>query len=236
VKRITQVWNNDGAGMRGNLKAVVRAILLDPEARAPRNPVYSRFGTFKEPVLLVTNFLRAVGATSDGVYLINGRVTNMGEDPFNSPTVFNFYPADYVIPGTSLSGPQFGILDATTYFARVNFLYNILSFGAANGCTPAPSTNTNLGTCGADNSVLGSTGTKIDLSIAAGMYNNPAALVDFVSNILLYEPLPAAWRTQIINAVSAVPLSATPTNTQKYDRARTAYYLIAISPKYQTEH
>ena len=236
VARISSVWNNDGAGVRGNLKAVVRAILLDPEARAPRNPVFSKFGALKEPVLLITNFLRAVGASSDGVYLLNSRVTNMGQDPFNSPTVFNFFPADYVIPGTNLSGPQFGILDATTYFSRVNFFYSMLGFGAANACAPAPSTNVNLGACARDTTVIGSTGTKIDLSIAAALYNNVPALVDYVSNALLYEPLSPAWRTQIIAAVSAVTLSATPTDVQKYDRARTAYYLIAISPKYQTEH
>ena len=236
VNRISQVWANDGTGVRGNLKAVVRAILLDPEARAPRNPVYSTFGKLKEPVLYVTSFLRALGAQSDGVYLINSRVTNMGEDPFNSPTVFNFYPADYVIPGTNLAGPQFGVYDATTYFARTNFIYNILGIGAANACTPAPSTNVNLGNCVRDVTVAGSIGTKIDLSIMAGMYNNVPALVDFASNALLFQKLPTAWRNLVIAAVNAVPLSATPTATQMYDRARTAVYLIAISPKYQAEY
>jgi hypothetical protein len=54
--------------------------------------------------------------------------------------------------------------------------------------------------------------------------------------MLLYEPLPAAWRTAIINAVSNVTVSTPATNAQRYDRARTAVYLIALSPKYQVEH
>jgi hypothetical protein len=199
--------------------------------------VYSRFGKLKEPVLMVTNVLRTLNATSDAVYLLNSRVTNQGQNPFTSPTVFNFYPADYVIPGTNLAGPQFGIFDATTYFARVNFLYNMLF----SGCTPVPAVAGNpppppTGSCAPDNTVSGSTGTSIDLSILAGMYNNVPSLVDYASTLLLYEPLPAAWRTAVINAVSAVTLSATPTQTQKWDRARTALYLIALSPKYQVEH
>jgi uncharacterized protein (DUF1800 family) len=234
VARVSAVWNDDGTPqhVRGNLAKVVRAILLDPEARAPRNPVSSRFGKLQEPVLFVTGFLRALQAQSDAVYLINSRVTNMGQDPFNSPTVFNFYPADYVIPGTPLAGPQFGIFDATTYFARVNFLYNTLF----SGCVPAPSTGAPTGGCAPDNTVAGATGTKIDLSILASKYNDVPGLVDYAANMLLFEPLPAAWRTAIINAVNAVTLSATPTNAQMYDRARTAVYLIALSPKYQVEH
>jgi hypothetical protein len=231
VARISAVWNSTRA-QPNHLAQVVRAILLDPEARAPRNPVMSRFGKLQEPVLFVTQFLRTLQANTDAVYLLNSRVTNMGQDPFNSPTVFNFYPADFVIPGTTLAGPTFGIFDATTYFARVNFLYNILF----SGCTPAPSTGAPTGNCAPDTTVVGSIGTKLDLSILAGMYANPAALVDYASNMLLYQPLPAAWRTAIINAVSAVTLSATPTNAQMYDRARTAVYLIALSPKYQVEH
>ena len=53
----------------------------------------------------------------------------MDQNVYTSPTVFNYYPADYVIPGTTLAGPQFGIFNATTYFPRANFMYN-LSLGA----------------------------------------------------------------------------------------------------------
>ncbi len=135
VQRVTQKFNDNGAGVRGDMKAVIKAILLDPEALAPRNPITSSFGKLKEPVLLVTNLLRAMNATSDGVYLHRRRRANMDQEVYTSPTVFNYYPADYVIPGTSLAGPQFGIFNATTYFPRANFMYN-LSLGAS--CPAAP--------------------------------------------------------------------------------------------------
>ena len=122
-----------GIGTPGDMKSVIKAILLDPEALAPRNPVTSSFGKLKEPVLLVTNMLRAMTATSDGVYPLL-QTPNMDQNVYTSPTVFNYYPADYVIPGTTLAGPQFGIFNATTYFPRANFMYN-LSLGA--GCTAA---------------------------------------------------------------------------------------------------
>jgi len=171
-------------------------------------------------------------ASTDAVYLLATRVRNMGQDPFNAPSVVNFYPAEYVIPGTTLEGPPFGIFDATTYFARANFIYNIL-FG---GCAPAPSSAAPTGGCAPDDTVAQSIGTKIDLSVLAAMGNDVSALVDRAADMLLYERLPAAYRAAVIGAVSAVHVSATPTDAQMYDRARTAVYLIAVSPKYQVEH
>ena len=111
-------------GTPGDMKSVIKAILLDPKSLAPRNPVTSQFGKLKEPVLLVTNMLRAMTATSDGVYPLL-QTPNMDQNVYTSPTVFNYYPADYVIPGTTLAGPQFGIFNATTYFPRANFMYNL---------------------------------------------------------------------------------------------------------------
>jgi uncharacterized protein (DUF1800 family) len=143
VNRIVNVWNNNGAGVRGDLRAVVH-----PSRRGstgPRNAVLSSFGKPKEPVLIISNLLRALGATSDGVYLRTPAAA-MGQNVFNSPPVFNYYQQDFVIPGTSLSGPPFHIFDATSYFARTNFIYNLIynntcDTGAPTSpsvCGPAP--------------------------------------------------------------------------------------------------
>jgi uncharacterized protein (DUF1800 family) len=139
VNRVVNVWNNNGSGVRGDLRAVVRAILLDPEARAPRNPVMSHFGKLKEPVLAVANLLRAFGAVTDGVAL-RTPLTQMGQNPYNSPTVFNYYQQDFIVPGTGLSGPPFHIFDATSYFARANFYYNLIySTSCDTGYATSPS-------------------------------------------------------------------------------------------------
>lgn len=231
VGRISAVWNNDGAGNRGNLRAVVRAILLDPEARAPRNPVVSTFGKLKEPALYVMNLLRAFDATTDGVYL-RSFTAAMGQNIYNSPTVFNYYQQDYIVPGTELSGPPFQIFDATSYFARANFAYNMIYHSTCDtGASYSPAI------CGQnpDTTVVGATGTKINWQGYKVFATDAAQLVDLVSIRLLHEPLPKVLRTKVINAVAAVTLSATPTQTQLLDRVRMAVYLIASSPKYQVE-
>jgi hypothetical protein len=227
VSRITSVFNNNGAGVRGDLKAVVRAIILDPEARAPRNPVVGTFGKLKEPVMYLTNLVRALGGTSDGVDLI-ARSRAMGQDVYTSPTVFNYYPADFIVPGTSLAGPQFGILDATTYFARANNIYNLI-YSAT--CDAA------LNICGAnpDPTVAGAVGTKFNWAAMKGFATTPDVLVDYVTAILLRAPLSKYQRDAILKAVNSVTLSVTPTQTQLLDRVRMAVYLVAVSPKYQME-
>jgi uncharacterized protein (DUF1800 family) len=220
VTRITNVFNNNGSGVRGDLRAVVRAILLDPEARAPRNPVLSNFGKLKEPVLYVTGLLRALGAASDGVDPIV-RTAAMGQNVYTSPTVFNYYLADYMVPGTQLAGPPFNIFDATTYFTRVNWVYNQVTFGAACAgslCGPGP-----------DTTVVGAIGTRVDYAGMQSIANDPAALVQHVNAVLYQGTMPSFTKQQIINAVSAYPV------TDTLNRARTAVYLGAISPRYQTE-
>jgi uncharacterized protein (DUF1800 family) len=222
VRDVAAVFANNGAGVRGDLRAVVRAILLHPDARAPRNPVTSAFGKLKEPVLLVTSLLRALGATSDGVDPIF-RTRVMGQDVYASPTVFNYYPADYTLPGTNLAAPPFGIFDATTYFSRTNWIYNQVTLGASctgNVCGPA-----------ADTSYVGAVGTRVDYSSLVALAADPAALVDRVDELLMQKTMPKFMRQQIINAVAAYGTSA----AELLNRARTAVYLTASSPRFQTE-
>jgi uncharacterized protein (DUF1800 family) len=226
VQRVSTVWTSTG----GMLGPVVKAILTDAEALAPENPVTSSVGKLKEPVLAVTSFLRKMGATSDGVAPRGATgPTAMGQNVYNSPTVFNYYSADYVIPGTGLAAPPFNIFDATLYFARANYFYN-LTLGApcdtsSTVCGPAP-----------DTTVLRSIGTKIDYSALKSLAQDPVALVNAVDNLLLFGTLPKAQKVAIANAVNAVTLSVPATQAQLLDRARTAVYLVATSPKFQVEH
>ncbi|HEX4885863.1 MAG TPA: DUF1800 family protein [Casimicrobiaceae bacterium] len=231
VARVSAVWNNNGAGMRGDLGAVVRAIVSDPEARAPRNPVVSSFGKLKEPALYTTNLLRALGATTDGVYL-RTPVASMGQNIYNAPTVFNYYQQDFLVPGTEFAGPPFQIFDATSYFARVNFAYNLIY---SNTCDTGQPTSPSVCGPAPDATVFGATGTKINWQPFKALATDPAQLVDTLSLRFVHETLPKAQRTRVINAVAAIALSATPTQAQLLDRVRMAAYLIVTSPKYQVE-
>ena len=109
VARVTAVFSDNGSGVRGDMKAVLNAILMDTEARRGDDPtqVQPSDGHLKEPVLFMMNLLRATNATSDGANL-NNYASNMKEEPFESPTVFNFYPPNNAIPGTTLLGRSSG--------------------------------------------------------------------------------------------------------------------------------
>jgi uncharacterized protein (DUF1800 family) len=137
VARISAVFADDGTTTRGNLLAVVKAILTDTEARTVSPGV--KYGHLREPALYIANLMRLVATTTDGKGLRTPSA-GMGQDIFYSPTVFNYYPASYAVPSTLLPAGsaqvvagEFGIEDTNTALARVNFadtlLYNTAAVG-----------------------------------------------------------------------------------------------------------
>ncbi|MFO0727586.1 MAG: DUF1800 family protein [Myxococcota bacterium] len=137
VRRITTVFRNDGSGQVGNLSAVVRAILEDPEARGDQPPlrVSESFGHLRSPALLITNVLRRLEAdVSDGSAL-DTMAAAMHQDVPAPPSVFSYYPPGQPLPdSTTLFGPEFAIMDSATGFARSDFLTRAL-FRSINGAT-----------------------------------------------------------------------------------------------------
>ncbi len=217
VGRVAAVFNNNGSGVRGDLKAVVKAILLDPEARGniKTDPNY---GKLREPVQLATNIYRQFGVRSyngttqsDGY--VNQIIVSMGQDTFRSPTVFNYYTPDYVVPGTGLNGPEFGILTTGTAIARANFVNNVI-FSRINVSTAAP------------------TGTSIDLSEMQALAAADATgnrLLDALNIKMMHGAMSAQMKNTILTAVQAVPAANT------LLRAQTAVYLVATSSQYQVQ-
>jgi hypothetical protein len=134
----------------------------------------------------------------------------MQQQIFQSPTVFNFYPADFQVPGTTLIGPPFGIYTETASVRRAN-IANTFVYGTISrpGYTPAAGTSVTF-----------------DYAPYVASAGNPTALVDALATRLVPGRLSATSRQTIINAVTATP-STDPTN-----RARTAIYLFATSPAF----
>jgi uncharacterized protein (DUF1800 family) len=132
---VVGVFNDSGTGVRGDLKAVVQAILMDTEARRGDDPAQAQpnDGHLKEPILFITNLLRAMNSTSDGDGL-SDRASDMKQEPFFPPTVFNFYPPGFMIPGTTLLGPEFAIFNTSTTISRTNFV-NDLVYNQVSGST-----------------------------------------------------------------------------------------------------
>ena len=217
VARVASVFNDNGAGVRGDLGAVVRALLLDPEARGDvkTDPNY---GHLREPALFVANILRAFNVrsangltTSDGY--LNPQVVPMDQDVFRPPSVFSYYPPDYLAPGTTdVLGPEFGILSATTALRRANFV-NTIVYSLINAGANAPN------------------GTSIDQSGLQALAGNPTALVAELDRILLHGTMNTSMRDSIVTAVNAVPAGT----NQLRDRARAALYLVATSSQYQVQ-
>jgi uncharacterized protein (DUF1800 family) len=129
VQRVAAAFADNGHGVRGDMKAVVRAVLLDGEARAgDTQPAADADGKLREPVLYMTRLLRAYSAKSNGAGL-QWYSASMRQDVFDSPSVFNFYPPSYKPQGSTLLGPEFKLVNAPSLASRLNFAYDFTNGG-----------------------------------------------------------------------------------------------------------
>jgi uncharacterized protein (DUF1800 family) len=232
VQNVTNAFNTGtfngstiafGSGQRGDMQAVIAAILLDPEAR--NSAPGTNFGHLREPVLLISNTLRALGIidpfgsfTTDFVlgdsFLPSGATHNlrMDQDVFRPPTVFSYYPPDNQLSGTNLIAPEFGIQSTSTSLARINFMRDVAFHQMPTDARDRP------------------LGTWVDTTQyepeAAG---DATALVNDLNNRLMHGTMTDALRAIVLNAVTAIA------DTDPTSRVQEAIYLISSSSQYQVE-
>ena len=214
VARVAAVFNGS-QGRRGDLRAVIRAILLDAEARGDvkLDPAYGRL---RHPAQFIAGVLRAFNArsadgtsTSDGY--LNPQSVSAGMDVFRPPSVFSYFSPSAVVPGTGgLRGPEFAIYSTSTALARANFV-NTMVFGRINVSANAPR------------------GTSLDLAPLTALASSPDAMVALLNDQLLHGTMTGEMKSSVAGAVRAVAA----TNALK--RARTAAYLVLSSPQYQVQ-
>jgi hypothetical protein len=233
VGRVAAVFNNDCNGLypevacggRGNMRAVVRAVLLDPEARGDLKTA-SDYGRLREPVQYLTNVLRALEANSDGVIASFSRGGDMpaslDQPLFQPPTVFSYYSPDYEVPGTKTSGPAFQILYTTTTLRRANVVNTLIYSGILSG--PNNPTGTQL-TWVTPDSLSGSFGTPLTDEQAT-------ALVNYFDALLMHGAMPAQMRGAVKSAVLSV--SSNDALAVRH-RSQTAAYLVLTSPHYDVQ-
>jgi uncharacterized protein (DUF1800 family) len=151
VQRVAAAFADNGSGQRGDMKAVIRAVLLDPEARAGDTlAAAAGDGKLREPALYMTRLLRAFPAKYTGTGLPYYS-QSMKQDVYDAPSVFNFYPPSYRPQGYSLLGPEFKILDSPALASRLNFAWDFTNGGLPGRAQP----NFNaLVTAAADNATL----------------------------------------------------------------------------------
>lgn len=209
VYRVARVFDDNGAGVRGDLRAVIRAILLDHEARSPAIAATQGFGKLREPVLRLTQLWRALGgAAPSGLYVYTAAQNSLAQAPLRSPTVFNFFEPAYVHPGilasAGLVAPEYQITTETTIVR----LSNEMRTAVFTGLGP-----------GSDRIVL-------DLASLQALSDDPAQLVATLDTLLMGGTMSEGMRATMISAVTAIP------STSPRERAQTAVNLVIVSPEY----
>jgi uncharacterized protein (DUF1800 family) len=238
IWRVAEVFNNDGGFTRGNMYKVVEAVLLDPEARGG-NKTSVHYGKLKEPALYWTNILRAFNAhaynnpaaSSDGVmnYTTNFTPTpaSLEQDIVRPLTVFNYYPLDYLTPGTTdHSGGVFGIYNANTSLRRANLANQLVL-----GCQNTTSTTPNCPTIGFPISNPSRPfGTSLNfapwIALATSSGGNTMYLVEELDRYLMHGTMSPEMKNSIVTAVNAL----SPTNYSL--RARTAIWMVLTAAQY----
>jgi uncharacterized protein (DUF1800 family) len=184
IQRIAQVFENDGTGVVGNLKAVITAILTDEEARAAdaaQSAVTANFGHLREPVLLMANLLRGLNGTAGAVSGIANTATNMGEQLFYAPSVFSYFsPQSRTEHG--LLGPEFQIYSTQTAANRADTV-NKLLYGDLAGVT-------------------------VNLAPFVALAGNTTSLMNHISYVFLHSSMSSALQNAVTDAVDA---ASTPT-------------------------
>lgn len=214
VGRVAAVFANNGAGVRGDLRAVLRALLLDPEARSPTSA--NGGGKLREPVLRFTQWARAFGVSSPSgrwaLGSLSDPATRLGQSPLQSSSVFNFYRPGYVPPGTALAAaglvsPEMQIATETSVAGYLNFMQTAIA-----------STTT---LAGAD--------LRPDYTVWLPLAGDPVALVTELNLVLAANQLGAAALATVVSALAAMPAG---TDAQRLNRVRAAVLLVMACPEY----
>ena len=217
VARVASVFNNNGAGVRGDLKAVVAAVLLDADARDAAKLSAPAWGKQREPMLRLVQWARSFGATSPGDAWVIGDLsdpaTRLGQSPLRSQSVFNFFRPGYVPPNTTLAtqgltAPEFQLTNESSVAGYLNFMLTTIRAGFNN-----------------NNGGLAPPAYAVELALV----NDPTALTDRLNLLLCAGQLSAATLATLRTAIATIS-TATPAGA--LNRVQAAILLVMASPEY----
>ena len=212
VGRIATVFNNDGSGVRGNLAAVVKALLLDDEARNPANVASTTFGKLREPILRFTAWARAWNAASASDAWAVGSTADptsrLGQSPLRSPSVFNFFRPGYVPPNSAVANaglvsPEMQITDESSVVGYVNFMQRTVSLGVGD--------------------------VRADYATLLPLADNAKALLDEINLLLAAGQLSAATLANFTQALATLPSG---NDTARNNRIYAALTLVLAAPEF----
>ncbi|MEO8004623.1 MAG: DUF1800 family protein, partial [Betaproteobacteria bacterium] len=212
VARIAAVFINDGKGVRGNIRAVVRALLLDSEARNAAAAAGPSFGKLREPILRLSGWARAYGATSpSGAWAIGNTsdpASRLAQSPLRSPSVFNFFRPGYVPPNSALGNaalvaPEFQLANESSVVGCLNYLQRIVA-GSIADITP-------------------------DYTALLAIADDARALIDRINLVLAANQLRATTTAALVTALNTMP-SGTPSTRR--NRVNAALVLVLAAPEF----
>ncbi|MCH8621414.1 DUF1800 domain-containing protein [Undibacterium sp. TS12] len=212
VARVATVFNNDGSGSKGNLKAVVKAILLDDEARIGSNPAAAAFGKLREPMLRFLGWARAFNATASSdlwnIGTTSDPATRLGQSPLRSPSVFNYFRPGYVPPNSAIAqanlvAPEFQITNESSVVGYVNYMQKAVSNGISD--------------------------VSADYSSLMPLADNAAALLAELNLVLAAGQIGSSNLQNLVNAVNSMPSG---TDNRRKQRIYAALTLVLAAPEF----
>jgi uncharacterized protein (DUF1800 family) len=213
VQRVATKFNNNGSNVRGDLKAVWRAILTDTEARTLINNTIA--GKLREPIVRLTQIARTFNVSSTNgkweIYDLSNADTGLGQAPLRSPSVFNFFRPGYVPPNTALAtqallAPEFQLHNETSTAGYINMVSYFIKSGYMD--------------------------VKLNLSNIEALATDAKALVEWLNLHLTANQLSTATTDLIQQALEANPVTSASSTSAKYDRLYAAILLVAACPEY----
>ena len=218
VDRVAKVFNNNGSGTRGDLRAVFKAILLDDEAMNASGLTAPTFGKVREPILRFVQWGRTFGAASTSgnwrIGNLSDLVSGLGQSALRSPSVFNFFrpgyvPANTAIATNSLVAPEFQLINESSTPGYVNYMTSAI--GSTNGV-------------GGD--------VKAAYTSELAIAHDSTALLDRICLLLAANQISDTTKATIKTALDATTVTQTSTTAEKQRRVYMAVLLVMASPDY----
>ncbi|MCC7099275.1 MAG: DUF1800 domain-containing protein [Rubrivivax sp.] len=212
VSRVAAVWADNGAGVRGDLGAVLRAILLDDEARGPVALASTSGGKLREPMLRLIQWFRSFkGRSVSGAWNVGNTsdaARALGQSPLRSSSVFNFFRPGYVPPGTGIAAarlvaPEFQIATETSVAGYLNAMQAFVA-----------NAHRDL---------------RVDYADELVLAGDAAALVERIARLLSAGQLTRSTQATIVDAVQSLPASG---DDGRAARVHTAVLLVMASLDY----
>lgn len=217
VKRVADVFANNGTGVRGDMKSVFAAVLLDDEARGPAGLSDPNFGRLREPMLRLVQWGRTcgIGSATDAwkIGITSDASFGIGQSPLRSPSVFNFFRPGYVPPSTAIASnklvaPEFQLVNESSVGSYLNFMQNVLPNG------------------------FNSKDVVASYAAEKALVLDPAALVRRLNLLLTGNQLMPATVALITTALGTPNLTAASSDGAKLNRICAAILMVMGSPEY----